>query len=226
MEMKKHNGNMPGKRARRRLRAQVRLLRKQVDTMKVAMRGRAIAPIAAELPRVPSAAMIYASELNAIRQYVLEYPNLETGGSLYGWYSETGLPIIALATGPDRNAMHESTRFHADEQYSMEIGQKVVNYGLQHVGEWHSHHTLGLAQPSGIDCRAMQASIGCSPAGRFLCGIANIVGDTVMFNLFFFSTETGLTYAGTPIVVRDGDSPVRIGLDKILGSFEKERGAV
>ena len=226
MKKQKTHKTRPGKRVRKRLRASIRRMRKQINALRAEICGGSANAIVANRPKPPSAALVYDSEFQAIQKHVLKYPNLETGGSLYGWYSETGLPIIALATGPGRNATHEATRFHADEQYSMEIGQKVVNYGLQHVGEWHSHHTLGLAQPSGIDCRAMQASIGCSPAGRFLCGIANIVGDTVMFNLFFFSTETGLTYAGTPIVVRDGDSPVRIGLDKILGSFEKKRGAV
>lgn len=175
-------------------------------------------------PSPPSAAMIYGSELNAIQNHVLRYPDLETGGSLYGWYSETGLPIIAMATGPGRNATHESTRFHADESYSMAIGRRMVSYGLQHLGEWHSHHVLGLAQPSGIDCRAMQSSLGApgSPASRILCGIANIVGGRVTFNLFFFSADMGLEYAGTPLVVREGESPVRIGLGKVLGPFEQE----
>lgn len=99
------------------------------------------------------------------------------------------MPIIAVATSPGPKATYEPTRFHADEQYSMEIGRKMIKQELQHVAEWHSHHTLRLVQPSGIDCRAMQASIGCSLAGRSICGIANIVIATLMFNLFFLHRD-------------------------------------
>ncbi len=171
--------------------------------------------------------MVYDSEFQAIQEHVLKYPNLETGGSLFGWYSETGLPIIALATGPGRNAMHESTRFHADEDYSMAIGRKMMFHGAQHLGEWHSHHVLGLVTPSGIDCRAMQTSLCAhgSQIQRFLCGIANIVGDKVTFNAYFFTPESGLNYTCPQLVVREGVSPLRIGLCSVLGPFEQE-GAV
>ena len=225
MKKQRNHEARSGKRVRRRLRASLRRMQKQIDALRTKIRGGSTNAIVTCRLMPPSAAMVYDSEFQAIQKHVLKYPNLETGGSLYGWYSETGLPIIALATGPGRNAVHESTRFHADEQFSMEIGSKIVNYGLQHVGEWHSHHTLGLAQPSGIDCRAMQASIGSSPTGRFLCGIANIVGDKVTFNLFFFSTEKGLNYTCPQLVVREGVSPLRIGLCRVLGPIEQE-GAV
>ena len=220
--MKKHRKTTTGKKARMRLRATIRRMRKQIDALRAESRVGSACSIAPHRAGPPSAAMIYGSELHAVQKHVLRYPNLETGGSLYGWYSETGLPIIALATGPGRNATHEATRFHADEQYSMEIGRKMINHGLQHVGEWHSHHTLGLAQPSGVDCRAMEASISGSTARRFLCGIANIVGDKVTFNLFFFSAGSGLDYAGTPLVVREGESPMRTGLGKVLEMFERK----
>ena len=220
--MKKHRRTTTGKRARMRLRATIRRMRKQIDDLRAESRVGSACPIASHRLGPPSAAMIYGSELHAIQEHVLRYPDLETGGSLYGWYSETGLPIIALATGPGRNAMHEATRFHADEQYSMEIGRKMIDHGLQHVGEWHSHHTLGLAQPSGIDCRAMKTSLSGSSVKRFLCGIANIVDDKVTFNLFFFSAGSGLDYTGTPLVVREGESPMRTGLDNVLEILEQK----
>lgn len=222
--MKRHHRNSPGKRARRRLRAQIRSLSAQVVALRSELLRSPAVYTGAGGGQAPAAAMIYRSEEKSIHKYVLKYPNLETGGSLYGWYSETGLPIIAVATGPGPNAMHEATRFHADEQYSMEIGRKMIKHGLQHVGEWHSHHTLGLAQPSGIDCRAMQASLSAqgSAVRRFLCGIANIVGDKVTFNAYFFTPESGLTYTCPQLVVHEGTSPLRIGLNKVLGPFEWE----
>ena len=204
-----------------RLRARIRRMQKQIDALLAGTIGGPTSSNAVNRPKPPSAAMIYESEFQAVQKYVLQYPDLETGGSLYGWYSETGLPIIALATGPGENATHEPTRFHADETYSMAIGRKMVNHGLQHLGEWHSHHTMGLFLPSGIDCHAMQASLSAqaSPIRRFLCGIANIVGDKVVFNTYYFSVESGLNYTCTPMVVREGASPMRIGLGRVLGSF-------
>ena len=223
MKTRRNHVTMPGKRVRRRQRAQIRRMQKQID----ALRNRLCADIAVPVKtgaEAPSAAMIYSSELSAIQRHVLQYPNLETGGELYGWYSETGLPIIAFATGPGTNATHGATRFRADEQYSMAIGRKMVNNGLQNVGSWHSHHKLSLAQPSGIDCGVMQASLSGhdSPLRRFICGIANIVGEKVTFNAYYFSSESGLNYSRVPIVVREWESPVRIGLNKVLGPFEQE----
>ena len=220
--MKKHRKITTGKKVRMRLKSTIKRMQKQIDALRAKSGEGATGSIAAYKMKPPSAAMIYGSELHAVQGHVLRYPDLETGGSLYGWYSETGLPIIALATGPGRNAMHGATRFHADEQYSLEIGHKMINHGLQHVGEWHSHHTLGLAQPSEIDCRAMKAALSGSKARRFLCGIANIVGDKVTLNLFFFSAEAGLEYTGMPLVVREGESPMRTGLAKVLEMFEQK----
>lgn len=217
--MNKHRRTTPGKRARKRLKAEVKRLKEKVDALESAIiriRGNNVRT--GEVA-TPSAAMLYESELNAIQRHVLCYPNLETGGSLYGWYSETGLPVIAIATGPGQNARHDSTRFHADEAYSMAVGNQMAAHGLQHLGEWHSHHKISLSQPSAIDCRAMAESLGVhgSPFLRFLCGIANIVGDKVTFGLFYFSTKTGLAYSHTPIVVKNGCSPMRTG---IVGTIE------
>ena len=226
--MKKHRKITTGKKVRMRLRSTIRRLQKRIDALCAENGEGSTGSIAAYGMKPPSAAMIYGSEFKTICRYVLDYPNLETGGSLYGWYSENGLPIIAFATGPGKNATHEATRFHADEAYSMAIGRKMMFHGAQHLGEWHSHHSLGLATPSGIDCRAMQTSL-CAPGSqvrRFLCGIANIVGDKVTFNAYFFTPESGLNYTCPRLVPREGESPLRIGLNKVLGPFEQEGAAI
>ncbi len=213
-----------GKRTRRRLKAEIRRLKR--ENMRLSVHGRpgtvSIRSVGMSVP--PTAAMMYESEMNAIRKYVLDYPNLETGGSMYGWYSETGLPIIALITGPGRNAMHHSVRFHADEEYSMEFGSAVVDYGLQHIGEWHSHHKMGLNYPSDIDCQAMSNSLSTpnSSTKRFLCGIANIVGSEVTFNAFFFCVESGRRYSHVPIVIKRYDSPIRTGLWRLIKEIERK----
>ncbi len=222
--MNKKRGTSAGKRMRRRLKAEIRRLR--MENMRLAAHSRSgtVSTRSVGMSVPPAAAMMYGSEMNAIRKYVLEYPNLETGGSMYGWYSETGLPIIALVTGPGRNAMHHLTRFHADEGYSMEVGRAVVDYGLQHIGEWHSHHKMGLNYPSDIDCQAMSDSLSVanSATKRFLCGVANIVGTKVTLNTFFFSIESGRNYSHVPIVVKSDDSPIRTGLRRLVEEIERK----
>lgn len=223
--MKKKSRTSPGKQARRRHKAEVKRLRRELERLtsrscpSVALTAGNIGPV-----RPPSAGMIFRSEIDEISNYVLQYPNLETGGSMYGWYSETGLPIIALITGPGKNAMHHEVRFHADEAYSLAMGNAIVEYGLQHLGEWHSHHMINLNHPSGVDCDAMRTSLALptSPIRRFLCGIANIVDGKVTFNAYFFSRDNGCSYSHTPLVVKPGCSPMRTGLNGRLETIEKK----
>lgn len=221
--MKKKNRISPGRQARRRLKAENKRLKRENERL-TAQHCRSVTPVGVN-GRIspPSAGMIFESEIEAIRNYVLQYPNLETGGSLYGWYSEAGLPVIALVTGPGKNAMHHEARFHADEAYSFAIGNAIVEYGMQHLGEYHSHHKLALDHPSGVDCDAMRTSLAShnSPIGRFLCGIANIVGDEVTFNTYFFSRGNGGNYSRTPLVIKPGCSPLRTGLKSVLEAIEK-----
>lgn len=220
----------PGKRARRRLKGTIKRLKREIDRLQLQIQSQekhcrtesVCWQHRAELLQPPAAAMIYASELEAVREHVLRYPQLETGGSLFGWYSETGLPILALATGPGKRAMHGETRFHADEAYSFELGRAIADHGLQHIGEWHSHHRMALSHPSGIDCRAMEESLNVpdSPIKRFLCGIANIAGGAVTLNIYFFTAATGQAYRPVPLVVKGGVSPVRSGLWHMLETME------
>ena len=219
----KHRSS-PGRQARRRYKAEVKRLKRQIESL-TSQSCQSVEPFCTNgLIHPPTAAMIFGSEIEAMRNYVLQYPNLETGGSMYGWYSETGLPVIALVTGPGRNAMHHEVRFHADEAYSFAMGNAIVEYGLQHVGEWHSHHKINLNHPSGVDCDAMRTSLASpnSPIGRFLCGIANIVGNEVTFNAYFFSKGNGGSYSHTPLVIKPGWSPLRTGLKSHLEAFEKK----
>ena len=222
--MKKKRRTSPGRQARRRLKAEVKRLKRENERLTVQHR-RSVAPSGVNGHiSPPSAGMIYESEKKRICDYVMKYPNLETGGSMYGWYSESGLPIIALITGPGKNAMHHEVRFHADEAYSLEIGNAIVGYGLQHLGEWHSHHKMDLNHPSGVDCDAMRTSLASrnSSIARFLRGIANLVGKEVTFNMYFFSKGNGGSYSHTPLVDQPGCSPLRTGLKTVLEAIEKK----
>ena len=102
--------------------------------------------------RPSSNAFIYKSELDFISRCILDYKNIETGGQLFGYWTADGSPVVVYAIGPGTNANHQVAFFNQDVDYLVNVGNVLVHhYGLLHIGEWHSHHKLGLANPSGHD---------------------------------------------------------------------------
>ena len=102
--------------------------------------------------RPATIAIIYRSEMDYISRCIHDYPNIETGGQLFGFITEAGAPVVCYAIGPGPNANHQSTFFNQDTEYLQNTYNKLNRrYGLRYIGEWHSHHQLGLAKPSGHD---------------------------------------------------------------------------
>src|SRR5262245_50845720 len=98
---------------------------------------------------VLSKIFIYESELDFISKCVMDYPSLETGGDFFGLWTKEGFPVIHYAIGPgtavERTAMH----FNQDIEYLRECGFLLNNrFALEHIGAWHSHHAMELAEPS------------------------------------------------------------------------------
>ena len=107
-----------------------------------------------------SIAIIYRSELDYISRCILDNTNIETGGQLFGFWTADKLPVVLYAIGPGPHANHQSAFFNQDVDYLTRVGRPIVeHFGLQHIGEWHSHHQLGLAQPSGHDANTMLSTI-------------------------------------------------------------------
>jgi hypothetical protein len=118
--------------------------------------------------------LIFKSELDYISRCILDRKNIETGGQLFGYWSEDGRPVVMYAIGPGPKANHQSTFFNQDVDYLVSIGRFLKeNYGLKHIGEWHSHHQLGLARPSGHDVHTMVSTIREKGLGQFLLCIGN-----------------------------------------------------
>jgi hypothetical protein len=118
---------------------------------------------------------MFASELERMAKWVSDFPDLETGGSLFGYWTNTGSPVIFLATGPGPHARHNIDSFFQDPEYMIDGQYEVWKYfAAQHIGEWHSHHTLGLAVPSQGDSSTMWNAIEETQWPRFLLGICNI----------------------------------------------------
>lgn len=164
-----------------------------------------------ENPNRPSRiAIIYQSELDYISRCILDYPNIETGGQLFGFWTATGTPIVVYAIGPGRYSKHNPTSFVQDQSYLQDVGLELHRrYRLQHIGEWHSHHQLGLAHPSGGDVDTMQYGVGKPGFPRLLLCIGNCTPERTTINAFNFHENTPGEYVNANWDVINIDSPYR-----------------
>lgn len=93
--------------------------------------------------------IVYQSELDYLSKCILESPNMETGGNLFGLWTPFGIPMIHYVVGPGPNAIHHVTHFRQDFNFLERNADCLVDeHALHHIGSWHSHHSLGLTQPS------------------------------------------------------------------------------
>ncbi len=111
-----------------------------------------------EGPKQEQYLTIYQSELRVVCGLAALWPGLETGGDLFGLYTRGNRAICHLSTGPGAGATHEVAHFSQDIEFCRRA-QEVLgsNYGLQWIGTWHSHHSLGIDEPSGGDLQQVMA---------------------------------------------------------------------
>lgn len=168
--------------------------------------------------RKPSpVAIIYRSEFDFISRCILDYPSIETGGQLFGYWTATGTPVVMYAIGPGYNAQHNPTSFIQDWDYLQKIGKELHSrYRLQHIGEWHSHHQLGLAHPSGGDVNTMSYGVGKPGFPRLLLCIGNCTRTTSSLNAFNFHESAPTEYVHASWDIIDMESPYRRIVDMEL----------
>lgn len=161
-----------------------------------------------------SKVLIYESELNFISKSILDYPNIETGGDLFGFWTYSGFPVIQYVIGPGERAKRRVDFFNQDEEYLKSVGKELRdNFGLQHIGEWHSHHKLGLDKPSRHDANTVIKALDTYQLDRFLLVIGTIKDASSTINGFLFTKEKRLDYDSSPWVVLPGESPIRTVFD-------------
>lgn len=164
-----------------------------------------------------STAIIYRSEFDYISRCILDFPNIETGGQLFGFWTNTGVPVVMYVIGPGRWAEHNRTSFFQDQEYLRAVGGKL-NYlfGLQHIGEWHSHHQMDLARPSGGDVSSMVYGVQKAGFPRMLLCIGNCTPTQTEINAFNFHVDNPREYVDASWDVIDIDSPFRAIADNAL----------
>ena len=166
-----------------------------------------------------SHAIIYRSELDVISRFILDFPNLETGGQLFGYWTSTGTPVVLYAIGPGVGSRHHHTSFFQDMGYLRAVGTEIHNrYRLQHIGEWHSHHQMSLSYPSEGDVRTMRHAVSVPGFPRMLLCIGNCTPTETTLNAFNFHQSTSGHYLQAQWDIVEADSPYRQLIDQDLGS--------
>ena len=128
--------------------------------------------------------MIYEEDYRELCAWVLKKPNIETGGDLFGLWADKHTAVIQLVLGPGKQCTRTSTSFYQDIDYLGRVGSYLTqNEGVCHIGEWHSHHQLGLARPSGGDENTVWNNMPTYNLKRFVIFIANIEASKHSYNV-------------------------------------------
>ena len=120
-------------------------------------------------------AYVYEEDLLKIQKLVQPYPDIETGGDLFGLWQGEKTVIIQRFIGPGKDCERTAASFHQDVDYLHRVGSLITTEeGLCNVGEWHSHHQIGMPEPSVADRRTVFSNMPNLGLERFVLFIATI----------------------------------------------------
>lgn len=163
----------------------------------------------------------YQSELDYLSKCILESPRRETGGNLFGLWTPFGIPFIHYVVGPGPKAVHEPTHFRQDFAFLDKNADYLVKeHALHHIGSWHSHHSLGLAEPSSGDTDSTLSGMKECHLPSFILLIGNYRHGKSTVNAFRYDSKG--YYVKLKWVVLDGDSPFRKTYDNMHGDLVYE----
>ena len=149
--------------------------------------------------------LIFRDDFDRVANWVLTYPDRETGGQMFGLWTHDRKPYINIIIGPGQNCSHGTHSFHQDIDYLKHVGTFLnTEFMMCHIGEWHSHHRLRLRQPSSGDLNSIWKHF---PAGveHFLLIIATIEDDHVRLNPWLFTASTH-TYDAIEVKIMQKDN--------------------
>ena len=102
--------------------------------------------------------IIWQSELEFMAGLAYRAGCIETGGEVYGLQTHGGRPVIMFATPPGPNAIHKFAFYQQDIEYFRKTNSLLLNqFGIQYLGNWHSHHVLAFQGPSYGDTRSLRS---------------------------------------------------------------------
>jgi hypothetical protein len=163
---------------------------------------------------VPDRVIIYKGELEYISRCILDYPDIETGGNLFGFYTTFRIPVIQYVLGPGKHSEHNPTHFRQDESFfNINADMLIKEHALHHIGTWHSHHKLGIDHPSGGDDSSIMYGMKEDGLESFLLVIGNIDKKCTTANAYYFSLPNR-NYHHSRWVVLNEESPIRQQFDK------------
>lgn len=140
---------------------------------------------------------MFEEDIAMVQKLVLHYPDVETGGDLFGLWTTEGDAVLHIVLGPGKNCSRTDVSFNQDIPYLQRNGELLTeNYMLGHIGEWHSHHQLRLFMPSQGDSSTVIRHFPRGAVYGFLLIIANIVTpDEVKLSPYLYTENSTSTYS-------------------------------
>ncbi len=163
---------------------------------------------------------VYASELDVLVDEMHRHRNVETGGDLFGLWSHGDVPTVFLASRPGEAAVRQRLSFQQDVQSHRATEQAVwQTFGVQCIGMWHSHHSIGLEVLSRGDLGRTMRYARRSNRSRFV-DLLGFHRDHWHVRPFVYrDAGLGRTRA-TRLEVLPGISPLRAALDGSIASLK------
>ena len=170
-------------------------------------------------------------ERDQINKWVERHENIETGGDLFGAWIDNRTAVVQFVLGPGKGCRRTGVSFFQDIDYLRNAGSYLTQkHGLCNIGQWHSHHRLGLTRPSGGDENTVWGNMPNLGLDRYIVIIATIPGSysnrklTVNINPYLFEIKNGYRSGVIPgsFSFLERNSPFR--MDKGIQN-EVEKGA-
>jgi len=118
---------------------------------------------------------MFEEDVDMMKRLVLLHPAKETGGNLFGLWSNNQEPVLHVVLGPAIGCTRTEVSFYQSIPYLQRVGKVLTEqFQLCHIGEWHSHHQLYLSEPSTGDSSTVSRNFPRGTCG-FLLIIANII---------------------------------------------------
>jgi len=168
------------------------------------------------------AVYMFKDDLDMMERLVLLHPVKETGGNLFGLWTDDQEPVVHIVLGPAIGCKRTEVSFYQSIPYLERVGGIVTQeYQLCHIGEWHSHHRLSLSEPSSGDSSTVIRNF---PRGTcaFLLIIANILPNGNVTLLPYFYREGRTSYEKGEIKPLHGQSPFR-NVEKIWRNIHQDQ---